>query len=89
MPRLSSPTLTMTQLVDVAIDCIEKHYESGQHAALRGCFRVLSVASSADHYAAWYAGYDSVPRWLRGSAPLTGRIPEDVLLTLAESSEGG
>jgi hypothetical protein len=65
------------------MDSIKKHYESGQHAALRGCFRVLCNAPTSEHLAAWHSGYDSVPQGLRGSAPLTGPIAENVLARLA------
>lgn len=57
---------------------VEQHYTGGQHAALRGCWRVLCNAPTWQDHVAWYAGYDSVPRELRGSAPLTGPIPKGV-----------
>lgn len=55
------------------------HYTGGQHAAVRGCHRVLCSAPSPEHYEAWYAGYDSVPSDLRGRGPLTGPIPQELL----------
>ena len=67
-------------------DSIEKHYVGGQHAALRGLYRVLCVAPSDEHFSAWYAGYDSVPLQLRGLAPLTGQIPQEVLDRLADAA---
>ena len=58
---------------------IGDHYLGGQHAAVRGCWRVLCNAPSQAHFDAWYAGYDSVPRDLRNAGPLTGPIPQTVL----------
>jgi hypothetical protein len=59
------------------------NYEYGQHAALRGCYRLLGVDPCGRDHPDWYAGYDSVPAELRGTAPLTGPIPNDVLERLA------
>jgi len=64
---------------------IQQHYEDGQHAALRGCYRALCVAPSPEHLASWRAGYDSVPPEMRGAAPLTGPIPAEVLRRLTDT----
>jgi hypothetical protein len=66
------------------MNSIEKHFQSGQHAAMRGCWRVLCNAPSEESFDAWYRGYDSVPQELRRTAPLTGPIPQDLLDRLAE-----
>ena len=63
----------------------EEHYEAGQLAALRGCWRVLHDAPSDECRSAWYAGFDSVPHGLRGSAPLTGPIPQYLLREMASA----
>lgn len=60
-------------------DTIDHHYTSGQHAAIRGLRRVLCLAPSPEHYAAWYAGFDSISHDHRGSGPMTGPIPQDVI----------
>ena len=57
----------------------DHHYTAGQHAAIRGLRRVLCLAPSPEHYAAWYAGFDSIAREYCGSGPLTGPIPQDVI----------
>lgn len=65
------------------MDEIRTHYACGQHAALRGCWRVLCIAPTPEHRAAWYEGFDSVPSRLRGIAPMTGPIPQSALDLLA------
>lgn len=65
------------------MDEIKRHHTAGQHAAIRGCYRVLCNALSRRHFAAWYAGYDSVPAELRGRGPLTGPLPAELLAGLA------
>ena len=67
-----------------ALTGIDQHYECGRHAALRGCWRVLCNAPAKEEFVAWYAGFDSVPRELRGKGPLTGPIPDDLLARLAD-----
>lgn len=67
------------------MDGVKKHYECGQHAAIRGCHRVLCNAPSEKHFEAWYAGFDSVPLDMRCRGPLTGPIPKALLSGLAES----
>jgi len=67
------------------LENVDQHFLGGQHAALRGCWRALADAPSADHRAAWLAGYDSVPSDLRGLAPLTGEIPQELLGRLSAS----
>lgn len=63
---------------------IEKHFDGGQRAALRGCYRVLGCADSQAEYDAWYRGWDSVPRELRGKWPLTGPVPDHLARLLDE-----
>ena len=65
----------------------DHHYTAGQHAAIRGVRRVLCNAPSPDHYAAWYAGFDSISREHRGSGPLTGPIPQSIIdLAIGDSA---
>jgi len=65
----------------------KQHFRSGQHAAMRGCFRLLIDAPDEDARDAWYRGYDTVPDELRGVVPLAGPIPAR-LLNLMELVSG-
>ncbi len=61
------------------MDEIERYHSAGIHAALRGQWRVIANAPDREHEAAWYAGYDAVPKRMRGSAPKMGPIPIDLV----------
>jgi hypothetical protein len=61
------------------MDEIDDAYRCGQHSAIRGMWRVLCNAPSQECFDAWYAGFDSVPRELRRTGPLTGPIPQEIL----------
>ena len=69
-------------------DEIKKHFRDGQHAALRGCDRMIWIAPADRHREAWYAGYDSVPEEQRKTAPLTGPIDNAILRQLQKVTGG-
>lgn len=70
-----------------ADDSRELHFTMGQHAAVRGRYRVLAEAPSLAAEQSWYAGYDSVPDDLRNTACATGPISAELTRKLRDIRE--
>lgn len=58
---------------------VSTDYELGQAAALRGSHRILGIDPDGTLYPGWYRGFDSVPSDLRGQAPITGPVPNELM----------
>lgn len=58
------------------------YFVAGQHAALRGKFRVIANGKTIVLERAWLDGYDSVAPSLRNTAPKIGPIAPELLARL-------